>query len=163
MREYHSHKLSIIDAKRFIFGGKAILTLLNTKTGKRVTWKVTQPKDKFDQPNSIFWVSVFYGTDNNAHWQFIGSIYNKTTFKHSYKSRLPHDIKEVLGFEYLMRALNSSTIPEHFEIWHEGRCCRCGRRLTVPSSIERGIGPECAGIKRSRIEKEELENENQQW
>jgi hypothetical protein len=25
-----------------------------------------------------------------------------------------------------------------------GRCWRCGRRLTVPASIHRGLGPECA-------------------
>jgi hypothetical protein len=31
------------------------------------------------------------------------------------------------------------------EVWHEGRCGACGRRLTVPESIERGLGPECYG------------------
>ncbi len=25
-----------------------------------------------------------------------------------------------------------------------GRCCRCGRKLTVPASLHRGMGPECA-------------------
>jgi hypothetical protein len=30
------------------------------------------------------------------------------------------------------------------EFWHEGKCCRCGRKLTVPASIASGIGPECA-------------------
>lgn len=32
------------------------------------------------------------------------------------------------------------------EVWHEGRCGRCARRLTVPESILIGIGPECAEI-----------------
>jgi hypothetical protein len=31
-------------------------------------------------------------------------------------------------------------------VWHEGRCGRCGRKLTVPESIESGFGPECASI-----------------
>jgi hypothetical protein len=31
---------------------------------------------------------------------------------------------------------------------HEGKCGRCGRLLTVPSSIESGIGPECSKIMR---------------
>ena len=30
------------------------------------------------------------------------------------------------------------------EVWHEGRCGRCNRALTVPESIASGIGPECA-------------------
>jgi hypothetical protein len=34
-------------------------------------------------------------------------------------------------------------LPECIEIWHEGKCGKCGRQLTVPSSIETGIGPEC--------------------
>jgi hypothetical protein len=29
------------------------------------------------------------------------------------------------------------------EFWHEGKCGRCNRKLTVPSSIESGFGPEC--------------------
>ena len=30
--------------------------------------------------------------------------------------------------------------------WHEGRCGRCGRKLTVPESIEAGYGPECINL-----------------
>lgn len=30
------------------------------------------------------------------------------------------------------------------EVWHEGSCGRCGRKLTVPESIANGLGPECA-------------------
>jgi hypothetical protein len=29
------------------------------------------------------------------------------------------------------------------ELWHEGRCGKCGRALTVPESIESGLGPVC--------------------
>jgi hypothetical protein len=43
------------------------------------------------------------------------------------------------------KARYAGRIPETVEIWHEGRCCRCGRRLTVPESIYAGIGPDCAG------------------
>jgi hypothetical protein len=31
------------------------------------------------------------------------------------------------------------------EFHHCGFCCRCGRTLTDPASIESGIGPICAG------------------
>lgn len=30
------------------------------------------------------------------------------------------------------------------EVWFSSACCRCGRKLTVPSSIARYLGPECA-------------------
>lgn len=35
---------------------------------------------------------------------------------------------------------------DRVEVWHEGSCGRCGRKLTVPSSIETGLGPECAEL-----------------
>lgn len=30
------------------------------------------------------------------------------------------------------------------EVWHDGKCGRCRRDLTVPESVARGLGPECA-------------------
>ena len=36
-----------------------------------------------------------------------------------------------------------NTLQDFVEIWHEGKCGKCGRPLTVPSSIENGLGPSC--------------------
>ena len=30
-----------------------------------------------------------------------------------------------------------------YKVHHEGKCGRCGRKLTTPESCLRGIGPEC--------------------
>lgn len=35
-------------------------------------------------------------------------------------------------------------VPKIVEVWHEGGCCRCAHKLTVPASIEMGMGPDCA-------------------
>lgn len=38
--------------------------------------------------------------------------------------------------------------PREFQLSYamkEGNCARCGRKLTVPASINNGLGPECAG------------------
>ena len=35
-------------------------------------------------------------------------------------------------------------LPDVVEIWHEGGCKCCGKKLTVPASIELGMGPDCA-------------------
>ena len=49
------------------------------------------------------------------------------------------------GLPWLMARLQSGKgLPETVEVWHEGRCCRCARRLTVPESIILGLGPACA-------------------
>lgn len=42
------------------------------------------------------------------------------------------------------RILDQGSLPESVEVWHEGGCCHCNRKLTVPASIELGMGPDCA-------------------
>ena len=32
------------------------------------------------------------------------------------------------------------SLPTFIEIWHEGKCGKCGRTLTVPDSIINGLG-----------------------
>ena len=40
--------------------------------------------------------------------------------------------------------LHHGNLPPALEVWHEGRCGRCGRKLTTPQSVETGFGPVCA-------------------
>jgi hypothetical protein len=47
-------------------------------------------------------------------------------------------------FDYVLNKLKTNKLPEFVEVWHEGKCGKCGRALTVPSSILTGIGPECS-------------------
>ena len=39
-----------------------------------------------------------------------------------------------------------TNLPPVVEVWHEGACCRCGHKLSVPASIEIGHGPDCANV-----------------
>ena len=119
----------------FIFGGNALFTCRNTKTSNRFTFKVTKHKKE-----DIFFVKVLTNPDV---YQFIGSIKRGSNYKHSVKSKISDNAQSVKVFSYLLEKLNSNTLPEFIEIWHEGRCGRCGRTLTVPESIESGFGPEC--------------------
>ena len=45
----------------------------------------------------------------------------------------------------LLRFLAGQPLPEGLEVWEESCCGRCGRELTDPVSVERGVGPECYG------------------
>lgn len=59
-------------------------------------------------------------------------------------SPLKEDDVKARGFAWFWRTLtNGRDFPAGFEFWHEGRCARCSRRLTVPESISSGFGPEC--------------------
>jgi len=48
----------------------------------------------------------------------------------------------VQAFEWTVKKLYNGTLSG-VKIFHEGKCCRCGRRLTTPTSVQNGIGPEC--------------------
>lgn len=121
-------------ALEFILGGNALFTCRNTKTGNRFTFKVTKHRK-----DDIFFVKVLTNPDV---YEFIGSV--RTNYKHSVKSRISDDAQSVQVFKYIVSKLKSNTLPGFIEIWHEGRCGRCGRVLTVPESIETGFGPECS-------------------
>ena len=62
-------------------------------------------------------------------------------------SHIRYDDHRQMGFAWLWRRITSNTaLPPKAEVWHEGSCGRCGRKLTVPESIENGLGPVCAGL-----------------
>ena len=42
-------------------------------------------------------------------------------------------------------------VPDNLRVYHEGKCCRCGRTLTTPESIKKGIGPECEAIRCEKL------------
>jgi hypothetical protein len=45
---------------------------------------------------------------------------------------------------------HNTALPGDWSIMHAGTCGACGRALTAPESIERGIGPECWGKRNER-------------
>jgi hypothetical protein len=49
----------------------------------------------------------------------------------------------VRGFQFFWKHVNAVLMPPEMEVEHSGHCGRCGRLLTVPSSVQSGLGPEC--------------------
>ncbi len=127
-------KLKNSDALKFIFAGKSIVTFLNTKTNNRFTFKVKAAKD-----SNMFFVSVLI---NPETYTYIGTCI-EGKFRHGRKSSISCDAQSIKVFDFVLNKLVLGTLPEFVEVWHEGHCGKCGKRLTVPSSIENGLGPEC--------------------
>lgn len=125
---------------RFLLAGRALVTLRSVKTGKRYTYRVQRPKE--DAPH---FVSVLYGPDNDTDYRYIGTIFESKTFRRTDKSKLPETDQRFVAWAWFWRVLwEKPELPDTLEVFHEGRCGRCGRTLTVPSSIETGLGPKCA-------------------
>lgn len=139
-------------ARGLMLAGNAMITLASTSTGARFTYQIVRAKDaRPARPiNGVvvddgpFFVRLLNGSNNEADFTYLGTIGRYGVYRHGRKSRVGEDAPSVRAFTWAWTRLNNETIPEGLEVWHEGRCCRCGRKLTVPGSIESGLGPECA-------------------
>jgi hypothetical protein len=134
------------DIKTYMLAGHAKLTLTSERTGARYTYKIDRAKDRDSgEPKNVWFVSLLTGQDNTSDYNYMGMLNADGSFRTTAKSRLPADSKPVLGFAYLVNNLMADRMPPQMEVRHEGTCGRCGRALTVPESVDRGIGPECFG------------------
>jgi hypothetical protein len=138
--------------KKFITAGKAIFTVeVPESLGKKphYTYRV-QLRPANDRFPDTYFVGILTGPDNNKDYSYLGILDTKTgVVKTTQKSKFGStDFVVRLLNRTLNRIWNNEThyIEEAgFNLHHEGKCGRCGRRLTVPESIETGLGPECYG------------------
>lgn len=129
------------DVRAFILGGRALFTVENQTTGKRFTFKVRQRRNE-DGSLTPHFVSVLVGPENTRDYAFLGCIFGGEVFRHGRKSRLSPDDQRVKAFAWIFQ--NSKNLPQNIVVYHHGRCAKCGKLLTVPSSIMTGFGPVCA-------------------
>jgi hypothetical protein len=126
--------------RAFMMAGNATLTLKSERTGNRFTYRVNESED-----GRVAFVSLMAGTDNEADFQYLGFI-RDGLYVHGVKSRIEETAPSASAFSWFHAHLQARRLPEALQVWHEGRCGRCGRKLTVPESVERGFGPECAEL-----------------
>jgi hypothetical protein len=129
-------------ALAFMLGGNATVTLVSTKTGTRFTYKFRKAED-----SPTFFISLLNGPDNTADYKYLGRVADRLWIgrKVPKPGDISPDAPSAKALAWAWERLNRDELPEVLEIWHEGRCGRCNRKLTVPSSIASGLGPECAG------------------
>jgi hypothetical protein len=148
-RKIESEKMSA-----FVLAGDFTFTLRNTRTGNRFTYQVSRalipdpsnPNAKIPDPKNFFWVAVLSGPDNTANYTPLGRLLNGGhDFVRNKNSRIGEDAPSCKAFVWFLKEIRSGKpLPDFIEVWNSCRCCKCGRKLTVPESIEAGIGPECA-------------------
>lgn len=123
------------DVKQFVLAGNATFTLESGVTGMRYTYRITKANDA-----DIWFVGVMLGPDNEKY-SYIAFFRKDMVIRTSSKARLHWNSKPVVVFRYFMERLNR--LPSNLHVYHSCKCGRCGRTLTTPDSITRGIGPEC--------------------
>lgn len=133
-------KLDFQGVKTHILAGNSILTFKNNETGNYYTFKVKKCQGK-----NLWFVSYLGGPDNDNDFRYLGIII-KGGFRLTGKSKCTKKSKVYIVFNWIFKTLKyGNGFPDNLDVWHEGICGRCGRRLTVPESIENGFGPVCMG------------------
>jgi hypothetical protein len=142
------------DAKQvlaFMLSGNATLTFKGKST--RYTYKVTKGDEPTDEQKARGWsqawfVALLTGSDNESDYTYMGIIRTDrrtgvlsffTAGKTKYNMQSPN----VVAFTWAFNIMLQGRMPIGLEVWHEGRCGRCGRKLTDDESIKNGFGPTC--------------------
>lgn len=126
---------------QFVKGGNAIFTIQNKETGNRFTYRVQLKKGATD----FFFVQVLTSPDNVDGYSYLGFIVGDA-FVHGKKSRISADSLSNRAFDWFFRTIRYQELPQRVSFYHVSKCARCGRQLTTPESVTRGLGDDCARI-----------------
>lgn len=143
------------DAYRAILSAKRAVTLVSAETRARYTYRVCPAKPLAHAGGGapdrepLRFVYLLTGPDNTNDYTYIGVLAPRpdgsVVFKTTSKSKLPADAPPCRAISWAVCVLPASgASADKLEVWHDGTCCRCAHPLTVPESLERGLGPECA-------------------
>lgn len=126
----------------FFTAGNATFTVTNPQ-GVHYTFKISRPRNA--EPTCPLFVSLLSGADNVSDYTYVGILTDAGAVKLTRKSRLLESSLPVKVIRWALNEIKAGRqLPKGYTCQHEGKCCRCGRMLTTPESIDSGIGPECA-------------------
>ncbi len=115
------------------------MTVVNDATEGRVTVRFRRPKGF----RSVL-VDVMTGSDNESHFSFLGTLRGEQVVISAKSKAGDKGLRAQSILNWTFAAAGRDDLRS-VRVLHEGRCGRCGRKLTVPASIDTGLGPECRG------------------
>lgn len=133
------------DALAYTMAGNATITLCSATSGARFTYRVRKGDESNGHP-PVHFVHALTGANNEGDFQYLGFVKAGSYVHGKAKARISADAKSAVAFAWFFAQAQAGHLHPNLEVWHEGRCGRCHRKLTVPSSIASGLGPDCAGF-----------------
>lgn len=129
--------------REYALAGNARFTLRSGRTQRRFTYRVVRARKR----EGLWFVSFLRGPDNGADYAYLGTLDAGGALRLTRASQAGPTAPAYQAFLWfaLAMAQGRTSALAQFQFFHLGRCGRCGRELTVPESVERGLGPECAG------------------
>ncbi len=130
-----------------ILAGNAYFTLESKVSGTRYTYRVYEAKKAKARRVQVYYVNLLMGRNNEPDYRYIGFIKDGQFHHGGMNGRVTVEAPSFRGFRWFWEQLkmDNRVELEKVQVWPSGRCCRCGRKLTVPQSISIQMGSECAG------------------
>lgn len=124
-------------------------TVASARSGKHRTFSIrTQPDDSKFAPGKRV-IALLTGPDNEGDYTPFGFVDDqKITVWRSKRGQAEPSAYETyarLIWSLATRGEESEARRAGYTLLVEGRCIRCNRKLSDPTSIRTGIGPVCAG------------------
>lgn len=146
-------------SKEFILAGQATFTIEIPPQHQAVCGDKTHYTFRVDYVEAsdrwaeAWFVKMLAGPNNEEDYVYVGKLNDHTgQVNATAKSTIRSDSA---AYKLLNRTLARIWCDDHnayeqhgFQVHHEGKCGRCGRKLTTPESVKTGIGPVCSGRKR---------------
>jgi hypothetical protein len=117
-------------------GGR--FTVRSKSTGKDFTYQISrsQFRDK--------WYTQVYIETQYLSFKHLGVFKSEGVFK----AGVPVTTPAAMGIGWLLKNVEKgrvAAIASQADIYHTGKCLKCGKELTDANSIEIGLGPVCRG------------------
>ena len=153
--ELEQGQIDLSEAIKYIIAGKCVFTFVNTKNSPHthITYKCNAAKNRNNKVNrNLYFLSALCGPDNTKDYKYFAMIRiidGKPIYEYADpatggKAKLSKDSKMVASFEYIWDNLMKGNKFGFLEMYYSSHCCRCGRVLTVETSIKAGFGSYCA-------------------
>ena len=117
-------------------GGR--FTVKSKSTGKDFTYQISRSQFK-----NKWYTQVFIETQYLS-FKHLGVFKNEGIFK----AGAPVTTPSAMGIAWLLKNVERgrvAAIASQADIYHTGKCLKCGKELTDAVSIEVGLGPVCRG------------------
>ena len=140
-----------LEIRNYILGGHGAFTLESLATGKHYTyrthWSSTEPSTQWSD-RRLFIEVMTGGADEYDYlgmvvgWNVVNGALRVILTRASY---FRDDSPVVAAIQWFLRLISTHEDIRDCQVrfHHNGYCARCGRELTDPESIARGIGPVC--------------------
>lgn len=134
-------------------GGRVLASVRSRRSGRHVTVRLTAKKKgpdgryvsraKVEGRVGIGEAAAVFADDPDAEWpeNKLGTLRLDTGEWRS--ARGAERNRAWVAEKLLLYALGRYPLEDQAEVYVATRCCQCGKRLSDPVSVERGIGPEC--------------------